>query len=215
MASIDQLIGGSFESLGLPRLSQSEQQQWLNTYAGANPALSAIRAATPSGNMAPASWNAYQGVAPVASSVGGSPMPDLPQSRPASAPTRIDTAAMGASPSISRVSGKMEQNNPLAGLFGGGLLSLLTGPSKNGLGGLAGLLGGPQQGGILQTLFGGGKSTAGLPRQPAAMTSAQRYAALNSGPGSVAAMERLHSGQSRNPQSGGPASGGEYASGGR
>lgn len=34
-------------------------------------------------------------------------------------------------------------------------------------------------------------------------------------PGSVAAMELKHSGASRNPQSGGPAAGGEYASGGR
>jgi len=214
MASYDQLLNGTFDTLGMPRLSQSEQLQWLNTYAGANPALSAIKAATPTGNMAPAGWMSYQGGVPVAASGGA--MPPLPQSRPASAPTRMDMAAMGATPSVNRVSGRMEQTNPLASLLGGGgLLELLTGPSKNGLGGLPGLLGGPQQGGILQMLFGGGKNTAGLPRQAPAMTPAQKYAALNSGPGSVAAMERLHSGQSRNPQSGGPASGGEYASGGR
>lgn len=49
----------------------------------------------------------------------------------------------------------------------GGLLDLIFGPSKNGLSGLPGLVGGPNQGGILQMLFGGDKSTSGLPRRAA------------------------------------------------
>lgn len=44
-------------------------------------------------------------------------------------------------------------------------------------------------------------------------SSADRYAALTGGPGSVAEMERRHSGNQSS--GGGPASGGEYASGGR
>jgi len=199
MASINDIIGGSFESLGLPRLSQSEQLKWLDTYAAANPMLSA--------------YNTAASVPPVPRSQLGSSVPTMSAYAPqeSQSPALAAATAAGAPP-VNSVTGTMKPTG-----WGGGfdLMSLFTGPSKNGLGGLAGLLGGPQQGGILQTLFGGGKSTAGLPRQPQAMTSAQRYAALNSGPGSVAAMERLHSGQSRNPQSGGPASGGEYASGGR
>jgi len=215
MASYDDILNGTFDTLGMPRLSQSEQLQWLNTYAGANPALSAIKAATPTGNMAPAGWMSYQGGVPVAAAGGGAAMPPVPQRRPESAPTRMDTAAMGATPSVNRVTGKMEQSNPLAGLFGGGgLLGLLTGPAKNGLPGLAGLLGGPQQGGLLQMLLSGArKPAAAAPGVQRPMTSAQRYTEANSGPGSVAAMELLHSGASRNPQSGGPAGGGEYGGG--
>jgi hypothetical protein len=252
MASYDDILNGTFDTLGMPRLSQSEQLQWLNTYAGANPALSAIKAATPTGNMAPAGWMSYQGGVPVAAAGGGAAMPPVPQRRPESAPTRMDTAAMGATPSVNRVTGKMEQSNPLAGLFGGGgLLGLLTGPAKNGLPGLAGLLGGPQQGGLLQMLLSGGRQqqpTAGgtAARGPAVttvgralgtngyvyglgsngkysqqgqspalagLTPSQQYSALTGGPGSVAAMELLHSGASRNPQSGGPAGGGEYGGG--
>lgn len=188
MASIDDIIGGSFESLGLPRLSQSEQLQWLKDYSSSNSALRAINAATPSGEMAPASWMAYQGGVPVSAS-----MPPLPRVRPGNAPTSIDMAAINApriSPQpVTRVTGQMKPGGS------GGLLDLIFGPSKNGLPGLAGLLGGPQQGGLLQMLLGGGKHTAGLPRQAPAMTSAQKYAALNSGPGSVSAMEAKHSGR--------------------
>lgn len=189
----------------------------LPSMGGGNPALNAINAATPTAPMAPAGWMAYEGGVPVASSVGGAAMPPVPRVRPANAPTRLDMAAINAPQGVMRVSGKMEQSNPLASLLGGGgLLSLLTGPTKNGLPGLAGLLGGPQQGGILQMLFGKQAPKASpVMAAPAALTSAQRYALANSGPGSVAAMELLHSGQSRNPQSGGPAGGGEYASGGR
>ena len=194
MASIDQLIGGSFDSLGLPRLSQSEQLQWLRDYSQTSPGLTAYNTAA----TAPR---------PPAGSV-----PTMSAYMPEQAPSPALAAATAAGgPQITSVTGRMKPQ----GWGGFDLMSLFTGPSKNGLGGLAGLLGGPQQGGILQTLFGGGKSTAGLPRQPQAMTSAQKYAALNSGPGSVSAMELKHSGRSRNPQSGGPASGGEYASGGR
>ena len=186
------------------------------------------------------------GGAPVAST-----MPPVPRSRPASAPTRLDMAAINAPQDVTRVSGKMEQSNPLAGLFGGGgLLGLLTGPAKNGLPGLAGLLGGPQQGGLLQMLLSGGRqqpttggtaargpavttvgralgtngyvyglgsngkySQQGQSPALAGLTPSQQYSALTGGPGSVAAMELLHSGASRNPQSGGPAGGGEYGGG--
>jgi hypothetical protein len=198
MASIDQLIGGSFESLGLPRLSQSEQLQWLQDYSQSNPALTAYNTAA----TAPAAAQPQ-----LATSV---PTMSAYAPQQSTSPAVAAATAAGGSP-VTSVTGQMKPT----GLGGFDLMSLFTGPSKNGLGGLPGLLGGPQQGGILQMLFGGGKNTAGLPRQAPAMTSAQKYAALNSGPGSVAAMERLHSGQSRNPQSGGPASGGEYASGGR
>ena len=193
MASIDQLIGGSFESLGLPRLSQSEQLQWLRDYSQANPALTAYNTAATQPQLATSvpTMSAY-----------------MPQE---STPPAVAAAtAAGGSP-LTSVTGQMKPT----GLGGFDLMSLFTGPSKNGLGGLPGLLGGPQQGGVLQMLFGGGKNTAGLPRQAPAITPAQKYAALNSGPGSVSAMELKHSGRSRNPQSGGPASGGEYASGGR
>lgn len=189
MAAINDLIGGSFESLGMPRMSQAEQLEWLRTYGSGNPALNAIKAATPAGSMAPASWMAYQGGAPVASS-----MPPMPRSRPPSAPSRMDMAAINA-PSIrpqpvTRVTGQMKPET------GGGLLALLLGKSKNGLPGLAGLLGGPQQGGLLQMLLGRNPaSTTTAARAPAALTPAQQYAMANSGPGSVAAMEAQHSGR--------------------
>lgn len=61
---------------------------------------------------------------------------------------------------------------------------------------------------------GGSPSTSVLSSlSTSSPSSAQAYAAANAGPGSVAAMERQHSGGST--YSGGPASGGEYASGGR
>lgn len=198
MASIDQIIGGSFESLGLPRLSQSEQLQWLRDYSQANPTLSAYNTAAAAPPVAKS---------PMASSV---PMMTAYAPQQAQSPAVAAATAAGGQP-ITSVTGQMKPT----GWGGFDLMSLFTGPSKNGLSGLPGLLGGPQQGGILQMLFGGGKSTAGLPRQPRALTSAEKYAALNSGGGSVSAMERWHGGGSRNPQSGGPASGGEYASGGR
>lgn len=194
--TMDDIYGGILPSMG-----------------GGNSALNAINAATPTAPMAPASWMAYEGV-PVASSVGGAAMPPVPRARPANAPTRLDMAAinapMAAAQPVTRVSGQMQPESS------GGLLDLLLGKSKNGMPGLLGLLGGPQQGGLLQMLLSGArKPAAAAPGAQRPMTSAQRYAAANSGPGSVAAMELLHSGASRNPQSGGPASGGEYASGGR
>lgn len=202
--TLDDIYGGILPSMG-----------------GGNPALNAINSATPRTPMQPASWMAYEGGVPVASSVGGAAMPPMPQRRPGNAPTRMDIAAMGAqpgpamAPAVSRVAGRMEPQGLGGGLLGGGgLLSLLMGQSKNGLPGLAGLLGGPQQGGLLQMLFGNKQGAPAAPlRQPGALTSAQRYDALNSGPGSVAAMELQHSGQSRSPQSGGPAAGGEYGGG--
>jgi hypothetical protein len=195
--TMDDIYGGILPSMG-----------------GGNPALNAINAATPTAPMAPASWMAYEGGVPVASSVGGAAMPPVPRARPANAPTRLDMAAinapMAAAQPVTRVSGQMQPESS------GGLLDLLLGKSKNGMPGLLGLLGGPQQGGLLQMLLSGArKPAAAAPGVQRPMTSAQRYAAANSGPGSVAAMELLHSGASRNPQSGGPASGGEYASGGR
>ena len=173
MASIDQLIGGSFESLGLPRLSQSEQLQWLQDYSQSNPALTAYNTAATQPQLATSvpTMSAY-----------------MPQG--STSPAVTAATAAGGSP-VTSVTGQMKPT----GLGGFDLMSLFTGPSKNGLGGLPGLLGGPQQGGILQMLFGGGKNTAGLPRQAPAMTSAQKYAALNSGPGSVSAMEAKHSGR--------------------
>lgn len=46
--------------------------------------------------------------------------------------------------------------------------------------------------------------------QAQGLSPSQAYAAANSGPGSVAAMELWHGGGSSNPQSGGPAVGGSY-----
>ena len=88
-------------------------------------------------------------------------------------------------PQPSHVSNRM-RFNPLFGTPVGSILSMFGG--KQGAGGLMGLMG---------------------------QSRAQQYAAANRGPGSVAEMERRHSGASRSPQSGGPAGGGEYASGGR
>jgi len=185
----------------------------LPSMGGGNSALNAINAVTPTAPMPPAAWMAYEGGAPVASSVGGAPMPPVPRGRPANAPTRLDMAAINAPAAaqpVTRVTGQMQPESS------GGLLDMLFGKSKNGMPGLLGLLGGPQQGGLLQMLLSGArKPAAAAPGVQRPMTSAQRYAAANAGPGSVAAMELLHSGASRNPQSGGPASGGEYASGGR
>lgn len=62
--------------------------------------------------------------------------------------------------------------------------------------------------GMLMSLFGGKPQNRSLMAKP--VTSAQRYAAASGGPGSVSAMELWHGGGSRNPQSGGPAAGGDY-----
>lgn len=99
------------------------------------------------------------------------------------------SAPAAAPPQPAQASGRM-RFNPLFGTPIGALLNMFGGKGRPG--GLIGLM-------------------AKMP----AMNAAQRYAAANSGPGSVAAMELKHSGASRNPQSGGPAVGGEYASGGR
>lgn len=120
----------------------------------------------------------------------GSAMPPMPRPRPGNAPTRMGMAAINAPQAVSRVTGQMQPES------GGGLLDLLLGKSKNGLPGLAGLLGGPQQGGLLQMLLGGGrKPTAAVAPAARPLTSAQKYAIANSGPGSVAAMEAKHSGR--------------------
>lgn len=74
-------------------------------------------------------------------------------------PTPAVAAATDLANPVTNVTASMKPQG------GGGLLDLIFGPSKNGLGGLPGLMGGPQQGGILQMLFGGGKSTSGLPRR--------------------------------------------------
>lgn len=58
----------------------------------------------------------------------------------------VNAASSVANP-VTNVTGKMVPAQP-----SGGLLAMLLGPSKNGLGGLAGLLGGPGQGGILGML---------------------------------------------------------------
>lgn len=144
----------------------------------------------------------------------GSAMPPMPRPRPGNAPTRLDMAAINAPQAVSRVTGQMRPES------GGGLLDLLLGKSKNGLPGLAGLLGGPQQGGLLQMLLGGNRGAAATPAMrptmPTGLTGTARVASnLGLDPGSVAAMEAWHNGGSSNPQSGGPAGGGDYASGGR
>jgi len=94
-----------------------------------------------------------------------------------------------AAPQPAQASGRM-RFNPLFGTPAGALLNLFGGKGR--------------PGGLMDLM-------AKMP----AMNAAQRYAAANSGPGSVAAMELKHSGASRNPQSGSPAGTREYASGGR
>lgn len=187
----------------------------LPSMGGGNPALNGINAAAPTNSSGPASWMAYEGGVPVGSSVGGAAMPPMPRPRPGGAPSTIDMAAINGrpqgAPAVNSVTGQMQP-----GGGNSGLLSLLFGNSKNGLPGLAGLLGGPQQGGLLQMLFGGNRSkaaapAAAYPARPAPLTGTARVAAsLGLNPGSVAATEAWHGGGSSNPQSGGPAVGGSY-----
>jgi len=96
-------------------------------------------------------------------------------------------AYAGGIPDLPAVNAASDLANPVTNVTAamkpqsnGGLLDMIFGPSKNGLGGLPGLIGGPQQGGILQMLFGGGKSTAGLPRRaiPASAAKDQRGFAI-------------------------------------
>lgn len=145
-----------------------------------------------------AALNAYNAAASTPPQLPAPTMAYAPQPRTTPALTAATTAGEASSAPVSRVSGAMKRNGPLDGLLGGGgLLSLLTGPSKNNMPGLAGFLGGPEQGGLLQMLFGGNKLGAkALPmKPPGALTPAQKYALANSGPGSVAAMEAKHSGR--------------------
>lgn len=66
---------------------------------------------------------------------------------PANVATPALNAATGLASPVTSVTGTMRPTRPQ-----GGLLSLLFGPSKNGLGGLAGLLGGPGAGGLVGML---------------------------------------------------------------
>lgn len=146
--TMDDIYGGIFPSMG-----------------GGNPALNAINAASPiAPDAAPASWSAYDVATGATLPPALGVAPPLPRRRPPGAPTTLDLAAINAvTPErpVASVAGKLKPQT------GGGLLSLLTGGSKNGLPGLAGLLGGPEQGGLLQMLMGGRQAPVAAPMAPA------------------------------------------------
>lgn len=141
----DAVLNGTFDQLGMPRMSPSEQLQWLQSYGqpvqvppvapaapspASTPPVMRSMAATPAYAYAPT------GPSPMEDAmIAGGIKPGIPLSQQAN---------------VNHVAGRMTPGQPR-----GDLLSLLMGPSKNGQTGLLGLLGGPQQGGLLGMLMGG------------------------------------------------------------
>jgi hypothetical protein len=149
--------------------------------------------------------------------------PPLPRPRPGYAPTRLDATAIaaiegalgqpGAPPELSAYAGGGGARPPSNGAPGG--LSSMFVPntirgSSTGKEFTVGSRYGANNGYIYEATPTGfrqvGRSSAGTP--------AEAYAAANSRPGSVSAMEAWHGGGSSSPQSGGPAVGGDYGGGG-
>lgn len=164
MASIyDNILNGTFASLGVPQ--QPTMQPGMLGRGLPSDRLPQGLPGLP--NPSPGSGMTPQQVA----ALGGWTMdnqtgqfgyvPPAPTNPAVSAATTAATGGvpMPSQPNVNAVSSAMAPGTP-----GGGILELLTGPSKNGLGGLAGLMGGPQQGGLLQMLFGGGQPGSPTPR---------------------------------------------------
>ena len=189
----------------------------LPSMGGGNPALNGINAAAPTNSSGPASWMAYEGGVPVGSSVGGAAMPPMPRPRPGNAPTSIDMAAINRPPGLTgMVPGAIPVPRataaPTGYHLGDGLISLLTGGKAKDLTGLFGI---PDQGGLLQLLFGGNRQGAAavVPARarPTPLTGTARVAAsMGLDPGSVSAMEAWHGSGPGSATGGGPAVGGSY-----
>lgn len=236
--SMDAMISGSFNAVGAPAPYLSAPTSVAEMYQGILPAsrgptpaqLAAIRDVSQVPNLAASSnrltagwpWQpgsetalaAIEGIAPTpqqqnpavlsAMMANGGGMPPLPRPRPGWAPTSIDMAAINGQP------GRTVTNRPGTPLTARALAGRPAPPptiygSSTGTPYAVGTRGVTGAGYIYQATPNGFVKVGKLPG-----SSASRYAAANSGPGSVAAMEAWHGGGSSNPQSGGPAVGGSY-----
>lgn len=145
----DQIINGSFGAIGMP----APRQAMPGMYGRGLPLDAVSRLPRGSAGIDPIGWTP-----PVSPAAPGAMMAMAPEMPAVPAVAAATDLANPTTTPITNVQGSM-----LPKRADGGFLEMLFGPSKNGLSGLPGLLGGPQQGGILQTLFGSGTNTAGLP----------------------------------------------------
>lgn len=186
MATIDDLINGSFGAIGMP----VPRQAMPGMFGRGLPLDAVSRLPRGSAGIDPMGWTPPAGPAwnePTEldlaaidkwnggmSGYSGSMLAMFPDSpvNPAVA------AATGAGNPVSNVQGTM-----LPRRSGGGFLEMLLGPSKNGMDGLPGLLGGPGAGGILGMLGGqdDGAAPRSLPRKSTVNHKAARDAAERSG----------------------------------
>jgi hypothetical protein len=187
MGIYDNILNGTFSSLGVPRqptMQPGMLGRGLPTDRLA-PGTAGLPNPSPGSGMTAQQLQGLGGysVDPLTGKLAYSPptTPTAAQSNPALAAATSAGAPTAASPTVNSVSGTMQPQNGLLALLtggtGGGLMEQIMGPSKNGLGGLAGLLGGPQQGGLLQQLFGGGNGSV-QPRTAPAPSYVTRSGAL-------------------------------------
>lgn len=152
MANVyDQILRGSFGQIGLPRMSDSENLNWLKQYQpGSQPP-----AFTAGGRGLPATLPASAPAMPAPStSYAYAPQP---QPNPAVAAA----TGMGAPP-VTSLSGKMQPTGGPGWQLGDGLIELL-GSMGGGFKDLGTMLSGQQGGGLAALLGGGNGVRSGLP----------------------------------------------------
>ena len=165
MATIDDIINGSFGAIGMP----IPRQALPGMYGGGLPLDAASRLPRGSAGIDPMGWTPPATPAAVPGTMMAM-APDMPVAPAVAAASDL------ANPAVTNVQGTM-----LPRRSGGGLLEMLMGPSKNGLDGLPGLLGGSGAGGILGMLDGQGAVPRSLPRKSTVNHKAARDAAERSG----------------------------------
>lgn len=187
MATIDDIINGSFGAIGVP----IPRQAMPGMFGRGLPLDAASRLPHGSAGIDPMGWTPPTGPAwnePTeldlaaidkwSGGMSGDTGSMLAMFTDSPVNPAVAAATGAGNPAVTNVQGTM-----LPRRSGGGFLEMLFGPSKNGMDGLPGLLGGPGAGGILGMLGGqdDGAAPRSLPRKSTVNHKAARDAAERSG----------------------------------